>query len=224
MCTFCSAVYTIVMDVVKDIVGGAGNGARKNLRTIGDTQHSLQSLLTQEIHVQVATIAQHIAQVHARVDAAVNNINIVDEGGVASRVRKVHDALDEYRDVFAKLDERVSEAEKSYRVLRFQFLRQVKTEWINVPAPQSQEMAMAVMPWDVAKRGKRRNAAVGAKKKKPRKKRTSKVLDGKIVTKESIAEARKARYTAKRAPKDPNAPRPTVKRLKMEGEADVKVE
>lgn len=214
------------MDVVKDIVGGAGNGARKNLRTIGDTQHSLQSLLTQEIHVQVATIAQHIAQVHARVDAAVNNINNGNDeggGGVASRVRKVHDALDEYRDVFAKLDERVSEAEKSYRVLRFQFLRQVKTEWINVPAPQSQEMAMAVMPWDVAKRGKRRNAAVGAKKKKPRKKRTSKVLDGKIVTKESIAEARKARYAAKRAPKDPNAPRPTVKRLKMEEEGEEEV-
>lgn len=216
------------MDVGKDIVKqeqGGGAARRRNLRGMGNTEHSLQSLLTQEIHVQVATIAQHIDQAHARVKAAIDQIaSPSDEGNVASRLKKVHETLAEYQALYAKLDARVSEAEQSYRVLRFQFLRQVKSEWINVPAPQSQEMAMAVMPWDVVKRGKRRNAAVGAKKKKQRKKRASKVLDGKIVTKESIAEEKKARYAAKRAPKDPKAPRPTVKRLKLEGEADVKVE
>jgi hypothetical protein len=221
------------MDVGKDIIkqehatGGAG-GRRRNLRGMGNTEHSLQSLLTQEIHVQVATIAQHIEQTHARVNAAIDRISSSSseggEGNVASRLKKVHETLAEYQALYAKLDARVSEAEQSYRVLRFQFLRQVKSEWINVPAPQSQEMAMAVMPWDVVKRGKRRNAAVGAKKKKPRKKRAAKVLEGKIVTKESIAEEKKARYAAKRAPKDPKAPRPTVKRLKLEGEAEVKKE
>jgi hypothetical protein len=210
------------MDVGKDIVvAKQEQGARRrNLRGMGNTEHSLQSLLTQEIHVQVATIAQHIDQTHARVNAAIDQIVSSDgtEGNVASRLKKVHETLAEYQALYAKLDARVSEVEQSYRVLRFQFLRQVKTEWINVPAPQSQEMAMAVMPWDVVKRGKRRNAAVGAKKKKQRKKRASKVLEGKIVTKESIAEEKKARYAAKRAPKDPKAPRPTVKRLKLEGE------
>jgi len=216
------------MDAGKDIIKQehAGGARRRNLRGMGNTEHSLQSLLTQEFHVQVATIAQHIDQTHARVNAAIDRISSSSdgEGNVASRLKKVHETLAEYQALFAKLDARVSEAEQSYRVLRFQFLRQVKSEWINVPAPQSQEMAMAVMPWDVVKRGKRRNAAVGAKKKKPRKKRASKVLEGKIVTKESIAEEKKARYAAKRAPKDPNAPRPTVKRLKFEEEVGVKKE
>lgn len=220
------------MDVGKDIVKleDGGGGRRRNLRGMGNTEHALQSLLTQEIHVQVATIAQHIDQIHARVNAAIDQLAHGEgEGNVASRLKKVHETLEEYQALYAKLDARVSEAEQSYRVLRFQFLRQVKSEWINVPAPQSQEMAMAVMPWDIVKRGKRRNAAVGAKKKKPRKKRASKVLEGKIVTKESITEARKARWDAKRAPKDPKAPRPTVKRLKLEeeeeeGEAQVKKE
>jgi hypothetical protein len=211
------------MDGAKDIT----SARRQSLRNIGNTEHALQSLLTEDVRLQVATVQQHIAQLHARLNAAIDASGGGGADGERGQLKRIHELMAEYRDIYAKLDERVCEAEQSYRVLRFQFLKQFKSEWINVPAPQSQELAMAIMPWDVAKRGRRRNAAIGAKKKKPRKKRAAKVLDGKIVTKEQITEGRKARIAAKRAPKDPKAPRPTVKRLKVEPEGadvDIKVE
>ena len=166
------------MDSAKDVA------VRESLRKIGNTEHGLQSVLTQDIRKQLTTITQHIDQLHARLISTLNTGDDSHAPGqgldnMAARFKKVFELLAEYRDIYGKLDQRITDAEQSFRVLRFQFQRDIKSEWINVPVQQSHDTAMAIMPWDVAKRGKRRNAAMGAKKKKPRKKRAAKVLEGK---------------------------------------------